>query len=305
MIKDKNILITGICGFLGHSVAKRLLEYNRLTGIDKPGNFTRIQDIGRDIHFIEGDIANKKTLDEIPKELDYILHFGSPASIVLFNKDPYGCFEATTKSMYNILEFAKNNQIRKLIYPSTASIYAGNKMPHTEDVYPQPRNMYGAAKLTCESLASAYHSSVKSTGLRIFATYGPGEENKADFASMVYIFLNDIKNKKEPVIFGDGTQTRDFIYIDDTVDSIIKSMEVDYTGILNVGTGTSTTFNRLIEIIESIMNMQVKTQYVDKKINYVENLRADIRLADSILGISPRSIDEGISEFIDYLGLTK
>lgn len=304
MIKKKRILVTGVCGFLGHELVRRLVGNNDIIGVDKPGNSTRIQDIIKDIRFIEGDTSSNEIFEKIPKDIDYIFHFGSPASIVLFNKDPQGCFDATVKGMYNILEFAKKNQTGKLVYPSTASIYAGNKIPHIENTYPQPRNMYGAAKLTCESLASAHHNFVKSVGLRIFASYGPGEESKSDFASMVYIFLNDIKNKKNPVIFGDGTQSRDFIYIDDTIDLVLKSTQVDFAGVVNVGSGISTTFNELIQMISTITNVQINPQYIEKKINYVENLRADTNLMNSVFGIKPRSINEGIKKFAEYLGLS-
>lgn len=236
MIRNKKILVTGVCGFLGHNLAKRLLENdNEIFGIDKMGNSERIKDLLSKINFLEGDLSKKHVFEKVPNDIDYILHFGSPASIILFNKDPFGCFSTTVNSMFNVLEFAKKIEVVKLVYPSTASVYAGNENPHSENILPKPRNTYGAAKLACEGLASAYYHYVNSTGLRIFAVYGPGEENKLDCASVVYLFLNEIKNKRKPIIYGDGTQTRDFIYIDDAIDGIINSLESNYNGVINVG----------------------------------------------------------------------
>lgn len=303
MIKNKRVLITGVCGFLGHNLTKKLLENNNeIFGIDKVGNSTRIPDDLLDgINYFEGDLAQQKTFDELPNNLDYVFHFGSPASVILFNKDPFGCYTTTIDSMINVLEYAKKNSVDKMIYPSTASVYAGNDSPHNETILVKPRNMYGAAKLACEGLASAYHNHIKSIGLRIFAAYGPGEEKKSDFASVISIFLNDFKNKQVPVIYGDGTQTRDFIFVDDTIDAIINSADTNYTGIINVGSGRSTSFNEIITIINSILDQNITPQYIEKKLNYVENLQADTMLMQNVLRVNPRSLENGIKEFSRYL----
>jgi len=110
-----------------------------------------------------------------------------------------------------------------LIYPSSASVYAKNPPPHTENIIPKPSNPYGTAKVECEKLARSYNNTVNSIGLRIFAVYGPGEETKQNLSSVINLFLEDVKNSKNPVIFGDGTQTRDFIYVDDVITAIINS----------------------------------------------------------------------------------
>ena len=174
-------------------------------------------------------------------------------------------------------------------------------MPHKEDIYIKPRNFYGAAKMACEGLASSYSDYVKSVGLRIFAGYGPGEEWKKDFASAIYLFIKDCMNDKSPIIFGDGKQTRDFIYIEDVVKSIIASAESDYCGILNVGTGKQTSFNDILSTINKVLGKNVKAQYIPKQQNYVENLMADTTLMKKILKIEPLSLEEGIVKFVNYL----
>lgn len=305
MIKNKRVLITGVCGFLGHSLTKKLLKNNNeIFGIDKIGNSTRIPDnLLNAISYFEGDLSQQKIFYGLPNDLDHIFHFGSPASVILFNRDPLGCYTTTINSMINVLEFAKKNNISKLIYPSTASIYAGNDHPHNENTLPKPRNMYGAAKLACEGLASAYHNHVNSIGLRIFAAYGPGEEKKSDFASVISIFLADFKNNRTPVIYGDGTQTRDFIYVDDVINAIISSAEIDYRGVCNIGSGRATSFNEIIMTINSILGQNIKPQYIEKKTNYVEDLRADTSLMKNLLKISPKELEKGIREFSHHLGI--
>ena len=205
--------------------------------------------------------------------------------------------------MNHILQFAKNNSVKKVIYPSSGSVYSQNTGPHKENVIPKPSNQYGAAKVECENLAKKYANDVNSIGLRIFAVYGPGEEKKQNLSSVINLFLNDLAQKNDPVIFGDGKQTRDFIYVDDAVNGILNSSESSYQGIINIGSGISTSFNQIIEKIRTQTDKEINPKYVKKESSYVENLQADTKLMDSVLKINPISLDSGIKKFAQYLNI--
>lgn len=297
MIKNKKILITGIYGFLGTYLAKKLQSNNEVIGINLPNKNSSLSNI----KIIEGDLSNPQTLQNINTDIDFIFHFGSPTSVVQFKKDPIKCFDSTITGMKNILEYSKTNSIQKLIYPSSASVYSNNSQPHNENIIPKPSNQYGVAKIECEKLANEYTDSVNSTGLRIFAAYGPGEEKKQNLSSVINLFLNDVSRNEIPVIFGDGTQTRDFIYIDDVVTAILNSAEVSQQGIINVGSGNSISFNEIIEKIGVQIGKKIIPKYVKKELSYVENLQADTQLMKSVLNINPISIDSGITKFAKYL----
>lgn len=303
MIKNKKILITGICGFLGKHLAIKLHDNNEIIGINLPNKSKNLQKELDNITIIEGDVSESNTLEKINSDIDLILHFGSPTSVILFKQDPTRHFNNTVNGMKNILEFAKKNSIKKLIYPSSASVYAKNSPPHTENIIPKPSNPYGSAKVECENLAHSYNDTVNSIGLRIFAAYGPGEEAKQNLSSVINLFLEDVKNSRKPVIFGDGTQTRDFIYVDDAISAIINSTELPQQGIINVGSGISTSFNLVIEKIGNIVEKKIKPVYVKKESNYVEKLQADTKLMESTLKIHPLSIELGISKFAKYLNI--
>ena len=303
MIKNKKILITGIYGFLGKHLAIKLHDNNEIIGINLPNKSKNLQKELDNITIIEGDISESNTLEKINSDIDLILHFGSPTSVILFKQDPTRHFNNTVNGMKNILEFAKKNSIKKLIYPSSASVYAKNSPPHTENIIPKPSNPYGSAKVECENLAHSYNDTVNSIGLRIFAVYGPGEETKQNLSSVINLFLGDVKNSRKPVIFGDGTQTRDFIYVDDAISAIINSTELPQQGIINVGSGISTSFNLVIEKIGNIVEKKIKPVYVKKESNYVEKLQADTKLMESTLKIHPLSIELGISKFAKYLNI--
>ena len=303
MIKNKKILITGIYGFLGKHLAIKLHDNNEIIGINLPNKSKNLQKELDNITIIEGDVSENNTLEKINSDIDLILHFGSPTSVILFKQDPTRHFNNTVNGMKNILEFAKKNSIKKLIYPSSASVYAKNSLPHTENIIPKPSNPYGSAKVECENLAHSYNDTVNSIGLRIFAVYGPGEETKQNLSSVINLFLGDVKNSRKPVIFGDGTQTRDFIYVDDAISAIINSTELPQQGIINVGSGIPTSFNQVIEKIGNIVEKKINPVYIKKESNYVEKLQADTKLMENTVKINPLSIEIGISKFAKYLNI--
>ncbi len=305
--KNKKILVNGVSGFIGSNLVKELLNKDaKIYSID---NFSYIDsnlvkkklDFLNKIVLVEGDVSKKETWEKVPKDIEYIFHFAAPSSITLFKRNPEKCYYETVLGLYNALEFAKNNDVKKVIYPSSGSNYAGNEMPHKENIYLKPRNLYAASKIACEGLAESYSNFVKSVGLRIFAGYGPGEEWKKDFGSVLYLFIKDYMNGKAPEVWGDGNQTRDFIYIDDIVKMIIKSAEIDYTGRVNVGTGKSASFRELLEIIKEVFNTEIEPKFIPKEANYVENLEADTNLMKNLFDIEPISPREGIKKFVDYL----
>ncbi|MGA2130348.1 MAG: NAD-dependent epimerase/dehydratase family protein [Candidatus Pacearchaeota archaeon] len=305
--KGKKVLVTGVTGFIGSNLSRELLK--RGAEVYSIHNFSYVNyemakkklDFLDKVTIIQGDVSQKDSWDKLPKDIEYIFHFAAPSSIVLFKKFPEKCYNETVWGLYRAFEFAKANGIKKVVYPSSGNVYSGNDMPHIETIYPKPKNLYAAAKVACEAIASSYADFVKSLGLRISAGYGPGEEWKGDFGSAPFLFIRDLMNEKSPEVWGDGSQTRDFIYIDDVVSMIIKSAEIDYTGIVNVGSGGEVSFRDLIEKIKGILNSKVEPVFVPKEINYVERIKADVTLNKKLFGINPISLDEGLKKFINYL----
>lgn len=306
--KDKKVLVNGVTGFIGSNLAKELLKkgaevysIDNFSYIDREMMGKKFHEL-KDIIVIEGDVSDKGNWSKLPTDIEYIFHFSAPSSVVLFKRYPEKCWNETLFGLYNALEFCKKNNVKKLMYPSSGAIYSGNKMPHTEKVYPKPRNLYASAKVACEALANSYSDFVKSIGLRIFVGYGPGEEWKGDFGSALYLFIRDLMNDRAPEVWGDGNQTRDFVYIDDLIKMIIKSAEIEHTGIINLGTGKSSSFKDLIERINKILGSKKEPVFVPKKDpNYLEHIKADVTLTNRLMGIKTIDIDEGLQKFIDYL----
>ena len=297
-LSNKKFLITGGAGFIGSAIARRLYEENSEIVILDDFSTGRFENIKFRCEVLKGNVAHADSLHEI-HEVDFILHFAAPSSVVLFNKNPEKCITETVIGTKNIFEYSKNTRVKKVIFPSSSSVYGNTPLPQSETTPTMPTNLYGIAKLTCEHIARLYSDVVPSVGLRIFAGYGPEETHKGDIASVITLFMESIARNSRPVIFGDGTQSRDFVYIDNILQAILRSIENSFTGIVNVGSGESHTFNEIVTLINHLLDKNVRPQYVKKPTLYFEHTLADITKMKNVLEISPISLEEGIKRYLD------
>jgi nucleoside-diphosphate-sugar epimerase len=301
---DKKVLITGAAGFIGFNLLRRFVHLNaQVVAIDNFSAGKPIETLSKmPVNIINADVSYRKTFDALPRDIDYIFHFGAPSSIILFNKDPVFALSTTICGLNNVFEFAKSVGAKKVVYPSSGSVYGTAPAPQSEHGVTKPTNLYGITKLTCEKIAAWNFDLIPSVGLRIFAGFGPGEEHKGDYASVVTIFLNCMLRNERPVIFGDGTQNRDFVYIDDVVNAIVKSAEKPISNtVVNVGTGKNLKFNDVVEIINNVLKKNIQPVYVAKPEKYFDYTLADTSKMHELLGVNARSPEEGIKEYISHL----
>jgi UDP-glucose 4-epimerase len=203
----------------------------------------------------------------------------------------------------SVFELASRSGAR-VVYASSSSLYNGLLPPHREDMTIQVADYYTEARLAMERMAELYRKlyGVSSIGMRFFSVYGPKETAKKQYANMVTQFLWEMRGGKAPLIFGDGTQTRDFTYVKDVVQALRQGMNSDYHGILNVGTGRAYSFNEVIEILNKNMGMSVKPQYMENPIkNYVQHTLSDTSKAEKILGFKSKySLENGVKELLRF-----
>jgi len=293
----KRALVTGGAGFIGMNVVRELCAANaQVTVMDDFSEAPRSNLSGLTVDIVERSVMDESSFAKLP-EVDYVFHLASPSSVILYGKEPQKCFSTTTISMINVLRYAKAYGVRKIVYPSSGSVYGRASPPQKETTIPRPTNLYAVAKLACEQMLEGTEEPPPTTMLRIFAGYGPGEAHKGQIASPVGLFLNSIVSNERPVIYGDGSQSRDFIYIGDVVKIMMRAAESSMVGVVNAGSGEAHTFNEVVEMLNRRLGKNITPQYINKPINYLERTHADTSLMKKTFGISPISLEEGIDKY--------
>jgi UDP-glucose 4-epimerase len=298
MWSSTKVLVTGGAGFIGSSLAKTLLEQNaHVVILDNFAEGPR-KNIPDGCQIVEGDIRDEVTLSKLA-DVEYVFHFGAPSSIILFNQKPSKCVDVTVCGFVNLLEWACKTGVKKIVFPSSGSVYGSTPPPQSEDAIIQPKNLYGVAKLACENVARLYSDKVPIVGLRIFAGYGPGEKHKGNFASPVTLFLDSIIRNERPILYGEGTQSRDFVYIDDIVEAVFKAAEGNMVGIVNVGSGKSYTFNQVIEVINEALGTNISPIYIEQPANYLERTLADTTKMNTLFNLFPVDLRIGLKKYLE------
>ena len=294
-----NAIVTGGCGFIGSNLVERLLrDGHEVTVFDNlsTGNLKNIE--GLNVKFFNKPYEK---ISLLTRNIDVIFHLGIPSSSPMYKRDPYLVGKAINEAI-TIFEYARKNGC-KVVYASTSSLYNGNPTPYREDMPIYVTDYYTECRYAIERLAKLYNSlfNVKSIGLRLFSVYGPKEKYKGEYANIVSQFLWLMQQDESPIIFGDGSQTRDFIYVEDVVEAFILAAkkEFDYE-IFNVGTGVAHSFNEVVGLINRLLGKNIKPIYKPNPIkNYVYHTLADTTKAEKILGFKAKvKLEEGIKRLI-------
>ncbi|OGY33146.1 MAG: hypothetical protein A3C02_00960 [Candidatus Andersenbacteria bacterium RIFCSPHIGHO2_02_FULL_45_11] len=254
-------------------------------------------------HIFEGDVSIFQSFLELPKiEYAYLFHFAGPSSIVLFQQTPEKCIRETVSGFLNATDFCSQRSI-KLIFPSSGSVYSGTTLPQQEHsrLNIDAMNTYARSKYALEHLQAAYGTTLRSTALRIFAGYGTSEDHKGDTASVVYSFCKKIGNNERPVIYGNGNQKRDFIYIEDLVNAILTLAEHCDEPVVNIGSGTSISLTELVSVINKISGTALEPIYAEKPTGYLEKTHADISILKRYYTEPMTPITQGIEQVMKFL----
>ena len=290
-----HVLITGGCGFIGSNLAHYL--YNK--GIDDITCLDnlflgKMENLNKYLssRVINVDITNEREMQLLSRYgFDYIVHLAARSSAPMFQEDLHSAFKTNVIGTRNVFQLAKEIG-SKIIYASTSSLYSGLNTKFLENEMLTPNSYYELTKYINENEAYLWfkENGLKSVGLRFFSIYGKNEIHKGIYANLVSQFLWDMEKGKSPTIYGDGTQSRDFTWVEDVCEVIYRLMNINFKcNILNVGTGISTNLNEMIEIINDVLNTEISPRYIKNPIpNYIFHTEANVEKLRQTVGYIPQ-----------------
>lgn len=280
-MKNKNILITGGLGFIGSNIANELLDENEVLILDNlsTGKINNLKDANHEnLKIVKEDIRNTD-LNDLTSNIDYIFHLAAMASVPLSIDEPVECSDINVNATIKLLKSAVDNDVKKIIFSSSSSVYGQNKnMPLKETEQPMPMSPYAASKASCELYLKAFYDSygLNYVSLRYFNVFGPGQDKNSQYAAVIPNFISSILEGKQPEIYGDGEQTRDFIFIKDVVRANVNAAESDFNGIINVASGEKLSINQLYEIVRKTLNSDMQPKYLPERQGDIKHSLADI-----------------------------
>lgn len=310
MPTNESVLVTGAAGFIGSNLSHHLLEHDnhvigldnfetsareRLPGLTSQPNFT----------FVEGDLRNSTDITETIDDVQYVFHQGAVPSVPRSVEDPIKSTEANCTGTANLIDAARKADVEKIVVASSSSVYGPTKIsPKHEDLPPNPVSPYALSKYYTEQLAvqaSDYYD-LDAIALRYFNIFGPRQDPEGDYAAVIPKFINQILDGDRPPIYGDGTQSRDFTFIDNAIKANVKAIESDATGeVLNVGCGDSFTVNTLVEELNGILGTDIDPRYTDPRPGDVPHSKADISKARELIDYEPEvNFREGLERTVDW-----
>ncbi len=286
-MKDKEIIVTGGLGFIGSHIVEELVKENKVTVIDNfsTGKLENLENPNHENLTIIKSNLQDADLEEILKGKDYVFHLAAQASVPKSVESPIEYNENNIDATVKLLVACKNQNIKKIVFSSSSAVYGENpNMPLKESEALMPCSPYAAQKASCELYLKSFHESygLNYTALRYFNVFGPKQDVNSQYAAVIPNFIDAILHGKQPVIYGDGEQSRDFIFVKEIVKANIAACESDFNGVINVALGKSMTINRLFEIIRDVLESDIEAKYMDERPGDIKHSLADTTNQKSI-----------------------
>lgn len=300
-------LVTGGAGFIGSHLVEGLLKRNHeLRVIDNfiTGREENIVTFRDEVEFIKGDIRNLSLCGKIMQGIDWVFHQAALPSVPRSVENPLLTNEINITGTLNLLLSARDAGVKKFIFASSSSVYGDdNHLPKKEDKVGRPLSPYAISKRVGEFYCQAFYSlyNFQTVSLRYFNIFGPRQNPHSQYAAVIPNFISRILQGKEPVIFGDGKQSRDFTYVENVVEANLLSAQADEVsgGVYNIACGKRTSVIELVDKINSILKLSIPPIFEAPRPGDVRHSYADISLAESCLGYKPRiNFDQGLEKTI-------
>ncbi len=302
-MRNKKVLITGGAGFIGSNLADELARENDVVILDdlSSGRIENIKELLKNdnVRFIKGSITDLNLLQESFTGIDYVFHQAAIPGVPDSIKDPCKSNSVNINGTLNVLIAARDNGVKKLIFATSCAVYGDSTVPPiSETAQPDPGSPYAVAKLACEYYCSVFNKlfNLPSASLRYFNVYGPRQNPDSEYAAVIPKFIVKALSCESPVIYGDGLQTRDFVFVKDVVRANIVAAESRETGIFNIGSGRGISINELAATVISLTGKNIGLKYAPVREGDIKYSHASIEKARKINYKPEYSLEKGLKE---------
>lgn len=309
--KETKFLVTGAAGFIGTNTIEYLLnEGYKVVGLDNfaTGKRSNVEELKNpNYHFIEGDIRDLDICKNAVNGVDYVIHLAALGSVPRSIKDPKTTNDVNVNGMLNMLIAAKDENVKAFVYASSSSVYGDEpNLPKIEERIGKPLSPYAVSKYTDELYGHVFHAlyGLKTIGMRYFNVFGRRQDPDSVYAAVIPQFVKKLLNNESPVINGDGTQSRDFTYIDNVIEANLKAClarEEAFGKAYNVAYGGRVTVNELFDAMAKLLDKDIKPVYGPTRAGDVKHSNADISKARNNFNYDPAyDFEEGLKQTMDW-----
>jgi len=302
-------LVTGGAGFIGSHIVDRLLEDgHEVVVLDdfSTGHRSNLPTHNK-LTVVEGDIGNFDTVKQCMQDVDWVFHKAAVASVPRTVNDPIGSTAVNYQGTLHLLEAARHSNVKRMVFASSAALYGDEPtLPKVESMCPVTLSPYAVDKMASEFACGMYTKlyGVETVCLRYFNVYGPKQDPSSPYSGVISIFTDKLKNKEIPTIFGDGEQTRDFVFVSDVVEANMKAIttEEGVGQFYNIATGNKITLNKLLGILCEIYKIDFNVHYGEVRQGDIKDSYALIEKANSMLKWNPEiELKHGLKLLCDSL----
>ena len=299
-------LVTGGAGFIGSHVVDKLLEKGEEVVILDNMASGKEEYVSDKVQFVHGDIMDEDCLAKTMKGIDYVIHLAAALNVGESVEKPEKYIDINVKGTLRLLEAAKQAGVKKVVCASSASTYGDiQEMPLHEEMVLHPISPYGATKYWTEHLCHYYTEvyGLPTLSLRFFNVYGPRQSPDSPYAGVISIFADKMLNDEQPLIFGDGTQVRDYIYGEDVATACVMACEAEVEDeAINIATGKGTSVTEVYEAIKKATGKDVEAKHVEPRAGDPQASIADVAKAKELLGFKAEvSFEDGIKKTIEWI----
>jgi len=304
-------LITGVAGFIGSALARAVLaQGDQVRGIDNlsTGKRGNLNEIRSRIDFREADLLDIAAVRNACNGVDYVLHEAAIPSVPRSVKDPLESNRANVDATVNVLVAARDAKVKRVVYAASSSAYGDTPtLPKREDMPPNPISPYAVAKLAGEFYMTSFWRcyGLPTVSLRYFNIFGPRQDPTSPYSGVLAKFITQLLKGEQPTIFGDGTQSRDFTYVDNVVNANLLACRaaVDQVAgrVFNVATGSRIDLNETFRVLKQLIEYEGEVKYDAERAGDVKHSLADLTLAEKHLGYKPSvNFEEGLRRTIEW-----